>query len=110
MHPHPLRWRASLILLGLAALTGAAQAQSQEAQRLRLRALAASCAQCHGTDGKAVQGEALVHLAGLPADYLLTQLMAFRTGERKATIMHQITKGYSQEQLEVLAKYFAAQK
>ena len=36
--------------------------------------------------------------------------MAFRSGERKATIMHQITKGYSQEQLEALAKYFAAQK
>jgi len=57
-----------------------------------------------------VPGEALVHLAGLPQDYILSQLMAFRSGERKATVMHQITKGYSQEQLEALAKYFAAQK
>jgi cytochrome c553 len=36
--------------------------------------------------------------------------MAFRSGQRPATIMHQITKGYSLEQLETLAKYFAAQK
>ena len=69
-----------------------------------------SCAHCHGTDGRAVEGEALIRLAGLPRDYLLTQLMAFRTGDRKATIMHQITRGYSEQQLETLAAYFAALK
>lgn len=108
-------WRAAFSaawLLGAlaSALPVSAQEASKDAQRLRLRSLASSCAQCHGTDGHAVEGEALIRLAGLPADYVLTQLMAFRTGERKATIMHQITKGYSQEQLEALAKYFAAQK
>ncbi|MEY2653408.1 MAG: hypothetical protein RLZZ524_435, partial [Pseudomonadota bacterium] len=38
------------------------------------------------------------------------QLMAFRSGQRPATIMHQITKGYSQEQLEAVSKYFGSQK
>jgi cytochrome c553 len=95
------------LLLGLAA---SAQAQSADAQRLRSRALAATCAACHGTDGHAVEGEALARLAGRPADDTLTQLLAFRTGQRPATIMHQITRGYSQEQLEAVAKYFAAQK
>ncbi|MBL0087321.1 MAG: cytochrome C [Ideonella sp.] len=102
--------RAVAALLVLSGLAIGAQAQSQDAQRLRLRSLASSCAQCHGTDGHAVEGEALIRLAGLPADYTLNQLLAFRTGERKATIMHQITKGYSQDQLESLAKYFATQK
>jgi cytochrome c553 len=81
-----------------------------EAQRLYLRSLAATCAHCHGTDGRAVEGEALIRLAGLPRDYLLTQLLAFRTGDRKATIMHQITRGYSEDQLEVLSAYFAGLK
>jgi cytochrome c553 len=103
------RWLAGVLLCS-AGLLSATAAQAKDPQSLRLRSLAATCAQCHGTDGRAVEGEAMVRLAGLPQDYLLSQLMAFRSGERKATIMHQITKGYSQEQLESLAKYFAAQK
>jgi cytochrome c553 len=37
-------------------------------------------------------------------------MKAFRQGERKATIMHQIAKGFSDSQTELLAQYFAAQK
>lgn len=98
-------------VLGLALMLGAGVATAaDDTARLRTRALAATCAHCHGTDGRAVAGEAMVPLAGLPQDHLLSQLMAFRSGQRPATIMHQITKGYSQEQLESLAAYFAAQK
>ena len=105
------RWRALAASLALAAGWGVApSASAQDAQKLRTRALAATCAQCHGTDGHAVEGQALIRLAGLPQDYLLNQLMAFRNGQRPATIMHQITRGYSQEQLETVAAYFAAQK
>lgn len=107
----PARWRGLVAALALAGSWCAAQpALAQDTQRLRTRALAATCAQCHGTDGHAVQGQALVRLAGLQQDYLLNQLMAFRNGQRPATIMHQITRGYSQEQLETVAAYFAAQK
>jgi cytochrome c553 len=94
----------------LAGLMLTAPVLAKDPQRLRTRALASACAQCHGTEGQAVQGEALVRLAGLPQDYMISQLLAFRTGARPATIMHQITRGYSQEQLEELSKYFAAQK
>lgn len=104
-------WRLALLL----ACTAPAWAQtaapaSPQAQRLYMRSLAATCAHCHGTDGRAVEGEALIPLAGRPRDYLLTQLMAFRTGDRKATIMHQITRGYSELQLEQLAGYFSTLK
>ena len=108
------RWRPLAASLALAALWSAAPTalaqNAQDNQRLRTRALAATCAQCHGTDGRAVEGQALVRLAGMPQDYLINQLMAFRNGQRPATIMHQITRGYSQEQLETVAAYFAAQK
>lgn len=107
----PLRTAAlaGAVLAGLQAAPAWANPQA-EADRLRTRSLAATCAQCHGTDGHAVAGQAMVKLAGLPEKYILEQLTAFRIGQRPATIMHQITKGYSQEQLETLAKYFAAQK
>lgn len=104
----PKRAALAAGLAAFACLSTPAWARDPEA--LRTRALAATCAQCHGTDGHAVEGEAMIRLAGLREDYILTQLMAFRTGQRAATIMHQITRGYSQEQLETLAKYFAAQK
>lgn len=98
-----------LAMAGSAWSQGAAQA-SPEAERLYTRSLAATCAHCHGTDGQAVQSESMARLAGKSRDALLRQLMAFRSGERKATVMNQIAKGYSEQQLAQLAAYFAAQK
>ena len=105
---HPAKPWALALSLGL--LLAAGSAWSADPQGLRTRALAATCAQCHGTDGRAVEGEALAGLAGQPKAYLMTQLLAFRTGQRPATIMHQITRGYSQEQLDEVATYFAGLK
>jgi cytochrome subunit of sulfide dehydrogenase len=101
---------AVLKTLALGLLLPVLQAAAADTPSLHTRALAATCAHCHGTEGRAVQGEAMVRLAGLKEDFILTQLLAFRTGQRPATIMHQITRGYSQEQLAEVAKYFAAQK
>ena len=84
-------------------------AAAQDAQTLRTAGLAATCANCHGTQGKAV-GSALPALAGMNKDHMLTQLKAFKSGARPATIMHQLTKGYSDAQLEQIATYFASQK
>jgi cytochrome subunit of sulfide dehydrogenase len=87
---------------------GSASAQSSQA--LNVRSLAATCANCHGTNGKAVEGSAVVSLAGVPRDYIIAQMAAFKSGARPATIMHQISKGYSDAQVEQIASYFAAQK
>lgn len=92
---------AAALLLG-----GAAHAQT--AISLQTRSLAATCASCHGTEGYAVQGDSMVRLAGLPKDYLVSQMLAFREGKRPATVMHQISKGYTPEQIEALGVYFAA--
>jgi len=75
---------------------------------LQLRALAATCAACHGTDGRAVGGAGFVSLRGLDKAYLAAQLTAFRDGSRPGTLMPQIAKGYSPEQLEQLAGYFSS--
>lgn len=84
--------------------------QSLSAQPLYVQSLAATCANCHGTDGHAMNGATVPGLAGRNADELVTQMKAFRSGERNATIMHQIAKGFSDAQTRQLAEYFAAQK
>ena len=39
-----------------------------------------------------------------------SQMKEFKSGARPATLMHQLAKGYSDEQIEAIAAYFAAQK
>jgi len=82
----------------------ASAASAQDAQRL-----AAPCAICHGTDGKPATQE-LVPLAGLPRDYIVSQMRALRDGQRQATVMHQIAKGYTDAQIDALAAWFSTQK
>jgi cytochrome c553 len=72
------------------------------------RNLAAACANCHGTNGLSQQG--MPNLAGQQRAYLAQQMQDFRAGKRPATIMHQLAKGYSDEQIDALAAYFSAQK
>ena len=96
---------AALCLLGA---TGVSQAQDPNLARN----LAATCANCHGTDGRTVDGDGLgemVSLAGMPAAEILEKVNDYRSGDMPATIMHQIAKGYTEEQLQLIADYFAAQ-
>jgi cytochrome c553 len=79
------------------------------AQDAGARNLAASCAICHGTDGRAATKD-VVPLAGLPREHIASQMRAFRDGQRPATVMHQIAKGYTDAQIDTLAAWFAAQK
>ncbi|HEY9397738.1 MAG TPA: c-type cytochrome [Burkholderiales bacterium] len=83
-------------------------AHAQATTNSTARDLAASCAICHGTNG--VNAGGLPHLAGQPQSYIVQQLKDFRDGKRPATIMHQVAKGYTDQQYELLGAYFAAQK
>ena len=96
------------VLATVLATVGSAHAQ--DAQTLRVRSLAATCANCHGSGGRAVEGAAVPGLAGMPAVYLVEQMKAFKSGARQATVMHQISKGYNDAQIDQMAAYFAAQK
>ena len=90
----------------LTTLLAVAPAHGQEAAT---RNMASACAICHGTDGRAATKD-VVPLAGLPAAHIASQMRAFRDGQRPATVMHQIAKGYNDQQIDALAAWFAAQK
>ena len=67
-----------------------------------------TCAGCHGTNGVSV-GSA-PSLKGLPPDYIVTAMKAFRSGERPSTIMGRIAKGYNDEEIAAMAKFFGDMK
>jgi cytochrome subunit of sulfide dehydrogenase len=97
-------------LTAIAAVCLLASAGAQAADPNLGRNLAATCANCHGTNGKAVPGAGMDSLAGESKAKLLQKLADFKSGDKPASIMHQITKGYTDEQLGLIADYYAAQK
>ena len=98
---------AAALLMGGAASATVAQDASAA---LHTRALAATCANCHGTDGRTVDGSAIPSLVGMPKSYMIMQFNAFKDGSRPATVMHQLSKGFTDQQIDSIATYFAATK
>jgi cytochrome c553 len=74
------------------------------------RSMAAACAACHGTQGRAAPGSAVASLAGRPRDEIVQAMTQFKAGARPATLMHQIAKGYSEAEIAALADHFARQR
>ena len=105
-----MQWKPiqfSLCLLGYLStivISHQTHAQSADATNLYHRGLAATCANCHGTDGKGVVDGGMPLINNLTSEQILTQLKAFKSGAREGTIMPQLAKGYSDEQLEIIAK------
>jgi cytochrome c553 len=90
-------------MIGLSQWSGLSLAQNTAATDLYKRGLAATCANCHGTDGKGVLDGGMPLINGLSSEQMLTQLKAYKSGAREGTIMPQLAKGYSDEQLETIA-------
>lgn len=78
------------------------------AETLHTRATAAMCANCHGTEGRTVEGSSVPSLAGMPKEYMVLQMKAFKEGTRPATVMHQLSKGLTDAQIQTIASYYAA--
>lgn len=84
-----------------------AAAQDTQLANNLARNLAATCANCHGTNGQA-RGD-MKPLAGVSAEKIVAAVADYKSGAQPATIMHQIAKGYTDEQIRLVAAYFAAQ-
>lgn len=86
-------------------------------QNTHIRALAASCAACHGTLGNSVANNnaadtsgANAILAGMvPADFT-EKMLGFKDGSRTATVMHHHAKGLTVAEINQLAEHFSQQK
>ena len=87
----------------LVSLAGPASAVAAEAPTG-----ASSCSGCHAA-GAAVQ-TSVPSLVGRPATDIVTAMHAFRAGQRPATVMDRIAKGFSESEIAAIAAWYAAQK
>ncbi len=103
-------WLAGL--LGACSIAAAGAAQAETGERLpdrQAQTWAAACATCHGTNGRAVPDGGMPALAGLNEDWLVQQMQDFAQGKRPATIMHQLAKGYDDDQIRRIARWLSQQ-
>ncbi len=68
--------------------------------------LANNCAGCHGLNG-VTNGPATPSIAGMTEEYLTLSMQDYKSGVRKSTVMDRIAKGYSDDEIKVMAKYFS---
>jgi len=81
------------------AYAGDAKAGRQKAESV--------CGVCHGVDGLAKIPEA-PNLAGQSENYLIEQITAFKSGERKNEMMSVVVQDLSPDDIENLAAYYSA--
>ncbi|NIR28662.1 MAG: cytochrome C [Gammaproteobacteria bacterium] len=90
----------------LAAVLALLPATAGAGQVSRAAMLASSCAGCHGTDG--ASPGAIPSIAGKSATFIERALKEFRAGTRPATVMDRHAKGYTDEEIELIAEFFAS--
>lgn len=70
--------------------------------------LSASCAGCHGTDGHSPGS--IPDISGKSAEFIRVSLEDFRSGNRPSTVMGRHAKGYTDEEILLIAEYFGQRK
>jgi sulfide dehydrogenase cytochrome subunit len=93
----------SIPLVAAAALFASASAHAQNANP---QLLSISCAGCHGTGGHSTG--AIPSIYGRSAQSIAETLRAFRDGQRPSTVMIRIAKGYSDTEIDAVAREIAA--
>lgn len=100
-------------LRSLARLSGvlvvvAAAFASPPARAADMEILAASCSGCHtSADGLTTT---IPRIRGLPQVVFMQAMQGFRTGQRPATVMDRIAKGFTEDEIRQLAEYFNTHK
>ena len=93
-----------IIGLGIAAASAAVSAAPPTAEML-----SNACAGCHGTHG-ASAGLSMPSLAGQNKVAFEEAMKGFKSGERPSTVMGRLAKGYSDDEIKLMAEYFSKQK
>ena len=98
------RSKSKLVATAIAAVaTAAAAVASAEPP-----AGAASCSGCHPASPRVTSP--VPRLAGVDQAAIVRAFLEFRSGQRPATVMDRIAKGFTDDEIQALAAWFATQK
>jgi cytochrome subunit of sulfide dehydrogenase len=96
------------VLISLALTGGMAISASALAATASGTMLANTCNGCHGPFGNSF-GPGIPSIAGNSEQYITDKMLAYRSGDMPSTIMGNIAKGYTDEEIEAMSKYYAKQ-
>jgi sulfide dehydrogenase cytochrome subunit len=89
-----------IIILALLGIAGIATARED------IDMLARTCNGCHGVNGVSA-GTTIPSIGGLPREYLRTVMKQWKYDERDSATMGRIIKGFSDDDIDALAVYYA---
>lgn len=89
------------VVMSVALGTMAFAAEPLTEAELQAAVLAGGCAGCHGTDGN------LSGLSSRSASVLERQLLNFKYERVPSTVMSRIAKGFTDDEISEIARYFA---
>jgi cytochrome subunit of sulfide dehydrogenase len=69
---------------------------------------AVACTGCHPTSARVTSPVA--RLAGLDRAAIVRAMQEFRTGQRAGTVMGRIAKGFTDDEIQAIAAWYASQK
>jgi cytochrome subunit of sulfide dehydrogenase len=69
---------------------------------------ASSCTGCHAASARI--DTAIPRLGGRSAADIVTQMKAFKSGQKPGTVMDRIAKGFTDAEMEAIAAWYAQQK
>jgi cytochrome c553 len=92
------------LAVAAAASCAAALGAGTDAQREK----AAPCTACHGDEGRSALAD-IPSLAAQPKQFITTQLVMFREGNRKNPVMNTLAAPLTNAEISELGSYFAAQ-
>tara|TARA_B100000686_G_scaffold204229_1_gene211063 strand:- start:16769 stop:17071 length:303 start_codon:yes stop_codon:yes gene_type:complete len=69
----------------------------------KMNSLAFPCLGCHGT----MNNSSIPNISGLGEDYIYSALLDYKLEEREHYIMQIIAKGYEDDELKIISKYFS---
>ncbi|CAG0911151.1 unnamed protein product [Cyprideis torosa] len=96
------------VLVAATGFAGTANSASQTMEFTRGQAISLACSSCHGTEG--VSYGSVPSLKGRPAEQIEEKMQLFKKMSDKVTIMSRIAKGYSEEEITMVADYFGSLK
>ena len=100
---------SSRLLPGLILLVAGYASHVHAQAGATMPARAATCAACHGPEGKSTQS-AFPILAGQTARYIYLELRDFQEGRRSDPLMTPMVAGMTRDEMREIADYFARQK